>query len=72
MRKCRVIELKIENELFIQFCLAYGTPEQEKFRAIYESEEMAHDKGEVEKEVPGDGGHVLSDVRTDELFILRP
>lgn len=72
MRKCRTIELKIENELFLQFCVNYGTPEQEKFRAKYEAADLAQRKSKAKEKVSQARSNEVPDVRTVGLPILRP
>lgn len=71
VRKCRTVELKIENELFLQFLCNYDTPEREHYRAIYEAADMAQREKEAKDSVRADGRHSLRDVSGNVCPLVR-
>lgn len=62
MRKCRTVELKHCNELFLQFLCNYDTPEREHYREIYESADMDERKKKAKGAVRADGDNPMRDM----------
>lgn len=68
--------MRVADRIFLNLCVNYEDAALREWYddglSFYEKESLAQHATGIESEVCGKGDHELSDVRTDELFVLRP